>query len=177
MVLGNSLKISPPNHVDVHRQDQPVVDPRYQEWDFRKTQAQRWLNFFLLPDQQLTAEEHYLIPHRCHQEIKEIIQEDKKIQREKDKTESWNKLSKLEQNLCRIWQVAERVLNPIFSITDSSTGTWSTVKFYGMHIITLGALFTSAYTGDNQFIIVASVGYFVYLSREIYLKNFSHKGV
>lgn len=154
MALDKVINVSPPipvqSSVSAHEGLVGFVDPRYGNAEFRWAQAERYCTG---KDVQLSLSDLVLIRFFCDRELSQI--------QEKEKT--------------KVMSAIERIADPFFSLFPSDL--WETARFNGVNVMTIASLLISAYTGDTRFIIVALIGYAVFLGREIYLKNFSSKGV
>ncbi len=122
-------------------------DLRYQNKDFRKSQAQRYLNFFE-GNVELSAEEHYLIPSLCYWEIRKI--------------QAWNSLTKVEQCIFKI-------CDPFFSRLPNDRK--SSLRIFGASVVSTGALMVTAYTGNNKIVGIALIGFLCVIYNEMRLKK------
>ncbi len=125
----------------------PAPDPRYQNADFRTSQAKRYLGFFQ-GNVVLTCEEHDLIPRLCYSEIRQ--------------EQAWNALTRVEQCMFKI-------SDSFFSRIPNDTAT--VIRIFGASVITIGALMVSAYTSNDTIVGLSLVGFAAMLYREMHLKN------
>lgn len=142
--MGSACFTIPPQMDQVQRNN--VRDLLYQNEDFRKAQAQKYLKFFKSTEQ-LSAEERVLIPRLCYREIRQV--------------QAWNGLTKVGEWLFKI-------SDPIFSKIPNDTK--STLMICGGSICLLGCLMVSIYTQTDKVIGSALLEFLSRVGQKVHLK-------
>jgi hypothetical protein len=123
------------------------LDPRYQNEDFRRQQAERYLGFYQ-EGVQLSREEHILIPSLCSYEIKAL--------------QAWNNLT-----------IAERVMfkisSPFFSRLPKDTK--SAMQISGTAVLGTVAILYGAATHNDKLVGISGLLFALFLSGKMYFRN------